>query len=150
MKKSELKTLVRTIVREEVALTIHEVITELKQPVVEEQPQIRQPKKKRGVREKKHFSNNSVLNDVLNETAYDDSDWKTMGDRTQTSQNMNNVLRQQYGNMMNGGNNVPLPQSDINGKPVTHVSDTLMDNLTKDYSKTIKAMEKSSNSRNGV
>ena len=155
MKKSELKTTIRQIVREEVAMAIQEVITEMKEPLQQintvHAGEIRRnntPKKK--IVEKKQYTSNSVLNDVLNETANDDSGWETMGGGTQTSQNMNNVLKTQYGDMMNGGGNVPIPQSDINGKPVTNVSDTLMDNLTKDYSTTLKAMEKSANNSRGI
>jgi len=151
MKKSELKTLVRQIVREEVAMAIHEVITELKEPTVVEKTTVQKPKKKKVIKEKKHFSNNSVLNDVLNETANDD-EWKTMGGGTQTSQDMNNILQKQYGNLMNGGNNVPLPQTDIDGRSVdvNNISDDLMNNLTKDYSGMLKSMEKSSEKRRGV
>ena len=145
-KKKTTKQIIRQIVREEVAMAIQEVITELKQPIVEEQPQ--QPKKKKVVKEKKHLSNNSVLNDVLNETAADG--WETMGGGTHSTNNMNSILQQQYGGMMGSGNDVPLPQTDINDRPVTNVSDTLMDNLTKDYSKTLKAMEKSANNTRGV
>ena len=38
MKKSELKTMVRHIVREEVAMAINEVVTELKQPTFGDKP----------------------------------------------------------------------------------------------------------------
>ncbi|MBC8428125.1 MAG: hypothetical protein H8D94_01490 [Candidatus Pelagibacter sp.] len=150
MKKSELRTQIRKIVREEVAMAIQEVITEMKEPVIEEQPE--QPKRKKVVKEKQHFTSNSVLNDVLNETVNDDSGWETLGGGTQTSQNMNNILKSQYGDMMNGGSNVPLPQTDTEGRPVdvNNISDDLMNNLTKDYSKTLKAMEKSANNSRGV
>ena len=153
MKKSDFKMVIRKIVREEVAMAIGEVITEMKEPLQQintvHAGEIRKttPKKKKVV-EKKNFSSNSVLNDVLNETA--NSEWETLGGGTQTSKNMNNVLQNQYSGLMAGGNNVPLPQTDINDRPVTNVSDDLVNNLTKDYSKTLKAMEKSSNSRNGV
>ena len=61
------KKTIRQIVREEVAMAIQEVITELKQPALSstEQP----------IQEKKNFSQNSVINDVLNETAQD-GEWK--------------------------------------------------------------------------
>ena len=155
MKKSDFKMVIRKIVREEVAIAIQEVITEMKQPlqqintVANSEIKRTTPKKKKVV-EKKNFTSNSILNDVLNETANDDSEWKTMGGGTQTSANMNNILKQQYGEMMGGGNNVSLPQTDINDRPVTNVSDDLMNNLTKDYSETLKAMEKSANKSRGV
>ena len=64
------KKTIRQIVREEVAMAIHEVIDELKQPSLSSP--------KQSIQEKKNFSKNSVLNDVLNETANGD-DWKTLG-----------------------------------------------------------------------
>jgi len=154
MKKSELKTLVRTIVREEVAMAIQEVITEMKEPIQQfntiSNGEIRKtkPKRKKVVSEKKHFSNNSVLNDVLNETANGDSDWETMSGKKFNSKNMNDILHNQYGGMV-GGSNIPIPQTDINDRPVTNVSDTLMDNLTKDYSGVLKSMKKNADKSRG-
>ena len=57
-KKPNIKTIIRQIVREEVAMAIGEVITELKQPIESK------PKSKKIV-EKKQYTNNNVLNDVL-------------------------------------------------------------------------------------
>ena len=98
MKKSDFKLMIRKIVREEVAMAIQEVITELKQPT----QQVSQPKPKKKMVEKKSYTSNSILNDVLNETANDE--WQTMGNGTYTSNKMNDVLRGQYGDMMSGGN----------------------------------------------
>ena len=143
-KKTNIRTLIRGIVREEVAMAIQEVITELKQPT----QQVSQPKPKKKMVEKKSYTSNSILNDVLNETANDE--WQTMGNGTYTSNKMNDVLRGQYGDMMNGGNVNVAPQTDITDRPVTNVPDHLMDAFTKDYSKTLKAMEKSANKSRGV
>ena len=144
MKKSDFKLMIRKMVREEVAMVIQEVITELKQPT----QQVSQPKPKKKMVEKKSYTSNSILNDVLNETANDE--WQTMGNGTYTSNKMNDVLRGQYGDMMSGGNVNVAPQTDINDRPVTNVPDHLMDAFTKDYSKTLKAMEKHSNKSRGV
>ena len=144
MKKSDFKLMIRKIVREEVAMAIQEVITELKQPT----QQVSKPKPKKKMVEKKSYTSNSILNDVLNETANDE--WKTMGGETYTSNKMNDVLRGQYGDMMSSGNVNVAPQTDINDRPVTNVPDHLMDAFTKDYSKTLKAMEKSANKSRGV
>jgi|21_taG_2_1085346.scaffolds.fasta_scaffold78636_2 hypothetical protein len=67
MKSDKLKLFIRKIVREEVAMAINEVITELKQPVnaMKTEPQQQKPI----VENKKTFSNNNILNDILNETA---------------------------------------------------------------------------------
>jgi len=146
MKKSDFKLMIRKIVREEVAMAIQEVITELKQPT----QQVSQPKQKQKKKmvEKKSYTSNSVLNDVLNETANDE--WKTMGGGTYTSNKMNDVLKGQYGDLMNGNNVNVAPQTDINNRPVTNVPDHLMNAFTKDYSKTLKAIEKHSNKSRGV
>jgi hypothetical protein len=146
MKKSDFKLMIRKIVREEVAMAIQEVIVELNQPI--EQVVQPKPKRKKKMVEKKSYTSNSILNDVLNETANDE--WQTMGGGTYTSNKMNDVLRGQYGDMMSGGNVNVAPQTDINDRPVTNVPDHLMDAFTKDYSKTLKAMEKHSNKSRGV
>ena len=124
-KKPNIKTIIRKIVREEVAMAIGEVVNELKQPT-ESEPQ---PKK---IVEKKSFTNNSVLNDVLNETAQDDG-WKTLGGGEFTSDRMNELIGGQYGDMMNGAQQVPS-------------SDPMSQFLNKDYSQVLeKSIEKSKN-----
>jgi len=124
-KKPNIKTIIRQIVREEVAMAIKEVITELKQPT-QSKPQ---PKK---IIEKKSYTNNSVLNDVLNETAQD-GDWKTLGGGEFTSDRMNELVGRQYGDMMNGTQQVPS-------------SDPMSQFLNKDYSQVLeKSIEKSKN-----
>jgi len=90
-KKTTTRKTIRQIVREEVAMAIHEVIDELKQPSLSSTGQPMQ--------EKKNFSKNSVLNDVLNETATD-GDWKTMGGGEFTTDRMNELVGGQYGDMM--------------------------------------------------
>ena len=144
MKKSDFKLMVRKIVREEVAMAIQEVITELKQP----NQRVSQPKPKKKIVEKKSYTSNSILNDVLNETANDE--WKTMGGGAYTANKMNDVLKGQYSDMMSGGNVNAAPQTDINDKPVTNVPDHLMNAFTKDYSKTLKAMKKSAIKNRGI
>ena len=125
-KKPNIKTIIRQIVREEVAMAINEVITELKQPTQSK------PKPKKIV-EKKSFTKNSVLNDVLNETAQD-GDWKTLGGGEFTTDRMNELVGGQYGDMMN-----QQPQ-------VVPSSDPMSQFLNKDYSEVLeKSIEKSKN-----
>ena len=89
-----------------------------------------QPKPQKKIVEKKQYTNNSVLNDVLNETAQDDG-WKTMGGGQYTSDRMNEVIGKNYGDMMNGTQ--PVPSSD----PMSQF-------LNKDYSEVLeKSIEKS-------
>ena len=124
-KKTNIKTIIRQIVREEVAMAIKEVITELNKPTES------QPKPQKKIVEKKSYTNNSVLNDVLNETAQDDG-WKTMGGGQYTSDRMNELVGGQYGDMMNGTQSVPS-------------SDPISQFLNKDYSQVLeKSIEKSS------
>ena len=125
-KKTNIKTVIRQIVREEVAMAIKEVITELKQPT-QSQPQTKK------IVEKKSFTNNSVLNDVLNETAQSE-EWKTMGGGKFDSSRMNELVGEKYSDMMN-----QQPQ-------VVPSSDPMSQFLNKDYSEVLeKSIEKSKN-----
>ena len=123
-KVNKFKTLIRTIVREEVAMAIQEVITEMKQPT----QQVSQPKPKKKIVEKKQFTNNSILNEVMNETAADE-EWKTMNGGTYDSSNINEVIGKSYGDMMGDNNTIS-------------VSGQTPDFLKKDYRKLMKAVDK--------
>ena len=124
-KKTNIKTIIRQIVREEVAMAIKEVITELNKPSVA-QPQ---PKK---IVEKKSYTNNSVLNDVLNETAQD-GDWKTLGGGEFTSDRMNELVGRNYGDMMKS-----TPQQVPSSDPMSKF-------LNKDYREVLKKTEEKDN-----
>ena len=128
MKKSELKTMVRKIVREEVAMAIHEVITELKQPT---QSQPIKPI------QEKHYSKNKVLNDVLNETA--NGDWKTLGGGEFTTDRMNELVGSNYGDMMN---DTSQPNGNLASSMGVNPNDPSMDFLKKDYRSLMKAVDK--------
>jgi len=119
------KKTIRQIVREEVAMAIQEVITELKKPVKVEKPMT--PKKRT---QNSSFTSNKILNDVLNETAQD-GDWKTMGGGEFTSDRMNELVGRQYGDMMN-----EQPQQVPSSDPMSKF-------LNKDYREVLnKAEEK--------
>ena len=128
-KKQNIKTIIRQIVREEVAMAIKEVITELKQPT-QSQPQ---PKK---IVEKKSFTSNSVLNDVLNETAQD-GEWKTMGGSEFTTDRMNELVGKNYGDMMN-----QQPQQVPSSDPMSQF-------LNKDYRQVLEKTEEIHNRKHG-
>ena len=132
MKKSELKTMVRAIVREEVAMAITEVITELKKPSQPTKPMT--PKKRT---QNSSFTSNKVLNDVLNETAQD-GDWKTLGGGEFTSDRMNELMGKQYGNMMNSNPNTPVT---VDGQTA--------DFLNKDYREVLKKSKEKSKMKHG-
>jgi len=126
-KKTNIKTIIRQIVREEVAMAIKEVITELKQPT--------QSQSKKIV-ENKSFTKNSVLNDVLNETAQD-GEWKTLGGSEFTSDRMNELVGGQYSDMMN------------NQSPTISVDGQTPDFLKKDYREVLKKSEEKSKMKHG-
>ena len=65
------------------------------------------------------------MNDVLNETSQD-GDWKTLGGGEFTSDRMNELVGRQYGDMMNGTQQVPS-------------SDPMSQFLNKDYSEVLKS-----------
>ena len=127
--KTNIRTIIRKIVREEVAMAIGEVITELKQPT-QSQPQ---PKK---IIEKKSYTENSVLNDVLNETAQGE-EWKTMGGGKFDSSRMNELVGGQYGDMMN------------NQSPTISVDGQTPDFLKKDYREVLKKSKEKSKMKHG-
>ena len=130
-KKTNIKTVIRQIVREEVAMAIKEVVTELKKPTMSPIPQQRQITEAIG--KEVNFTSNSVLNDVLNETAQDGS-WKTLGGGEFTSDRMNELVGRQYGDMMN-----TTPQQVPSSDPMSQF-------LNKDYSEVLeKSIEKSKN-----
>ena len=87
------------------------------------------PKPKNKILEKQSFSNNSVLNDVLNETAASD-EWKTLGGSEFTSDRMNELVGGQYGNMMNQQSQ-QVPSSD----PMSQF-------VNKDYREVLKKSKK--------
>jgi hypothetical protein len=128
-KKTNIKTIIRQIVREEVAMAIKEVITELRQPI-ESQPQ---PKK---IIEKKSFSSNSVLNDVLNETAQD-GEWKTLGGGEFTTERMNDIVGRNYGDMMNSNT------------PTVSPNDPMAQFVNKDYRQVLEKTEEKQKQKYG-
>jgi len=136
-KKPNIKTIIRQIVREEVAMAIKEVITELKQPSLSSKPT-------KPIQEKKSFTKNSVLNDVLNETAQDD-DWKTMGGTQYTTDRMNELVGGQYADMMNN----TQPTQNMAASMGVNPNDPAMSFLNKDYREVLKKAEEKSKQKHG-
>jgi|TARA_B100000287_G_scaffold64102_1_gene55608 hypothetical protein len=145
-KKKNIRTLIRGIVREEVAMAIHEVISELKQPVTKTTSQkTSQPKQNKKIVEKKNFSNNSVLNDVLNETAMGDmEDWPSMGGETFDSNSANEIMSSAYSNVQPGSES---SNGDIIATP--SAPDNIKNLFNKDYSQILKKSIEKSKGRNG-
>ena len=127
-KKTNIKTIIRQIVREEVAMAIKEVITELKQPSLSSKP-IKPA-------EKKSYTTNSVLNDVLNETAQG-GDWKTLGGGEFTTERMNELVGGQYGDMMS-----ETPQQVPSSDPMAQF-------INKDYREVLNKTEEKQKQKYG-
>ena len=132
--KTNIKKVIRQIVREEVAMAIGEVVTELKQPSLSSPVSNSQPKPQKKIVEKKSFTSNSILNDVLNETANDE--WKTMGDGKFDSSKMNEIVGKSYGDMMSDTSSGNLAaEMGVNPNEAPEF-------LTKDYKAVMKALNK--------
>ena len=127
MKKSELKMMIREVVREEIRLALKEVIGGSKQQIKKPQP----PKKQ-------NYTKNAVLNEVLNETTTDD--WETMGGSEYTSERMGEIIGGTYKDLM--GDNQPQ-----NGG--VSVEGQSPDFLKKDYRKLMKAVDKKKQQKMG-
>ena len=125
------KNTIRQIVREEVAIAIQEVITELKKPAKVEKPLT--PKKRT---QNSSFTSNKILNDVLNETAQD-GDWKTLGGSEYTSDRMNELVGKNYGDMMNDTPQVVPP------------SDPMSQFVNKDYREVLKRTDEKQKQKYG-
>ena len=127
MKMSQLKMVIREVVREEIRLGLKEVIGDIKQPTNEV---VSKPKPKK-------FSNNSVLNEVLNETQSDE--WETMGGSKFTSERMNELMGGSYSDLMNNNPEAPVV---VDGKQP--------DFLKKDYRAVMKAIDKKKQQKTGA
>ena len=144
-KKTNIRTMIRQIVREEVAMAIKEVITELRKPSLSSQPK---PKKK--IVEKKQFTKNSILNEVMNETAQSE-EWKSMGGGTYDSSKMNEVLGKSYSDTMNGDNEINsdamVASMGVNPKVV---DDSVKNIFTKDYRSLMKKLDEKKKQKLGI
>ena len=139
MKKSNVRQVIRQIVREEVAMAIQEVITEIKQP----SQQVSQPQPQKKIVERKQFSSNSIINDVLNETAESKVEWEQMGGGTFDSSRMNEVMSKQYDGIGQNSSPAHLAASvgaDPNNPP---------NFLTKDYSQLMKKVDEKAKQTRG-
>jgi len=127
MKKSELKMMIREVVREEIRMALKEVIGGSKQPV-------QKPKSK----QKQNYSKNPVLNEVLNDT--NTEDWETMGGTEYTSDRMGEIMGNSYKDLMN------KDSDNTNGSLAREMgvnpNDPAASFLKKDYRELMKAVDK--------
>jgi len=151
MKKSDLVKVIREVIRQEVKKVVKEelkAITPKKQGKPKEFSSMMEhadelfngPKAK-----KQNFTADPILNDILNETANNPSEWPTMGNKTLTSRDaVANSLGIGNPDQLFGGNN---------GKPTAHqmlpndrkhveIKPEIEQALTRDYSSLMKAIDK--------
>ena len=122
MKMSQLKMVIREVVREEIRLGLKELLGEVKKQPTQ---QVKKPKPPK----KQNFSKNPVLNEVLNETNAED--WETMGGTKFTSDRMGELIGGSYADMMNNNSEAPVT---VDGQQP--------DFLKKDYRELMKAVDK--------
>ena len=137
MKKSKLRMILRKIVREEVAIAIKEVITELKQP-----------KQKKKIVEKKQYTNNSILNEVLNETEggilHGTEPYPTMGGGVYDSSKADEIISSQYSDIMKGDTE-PTHESNVSTIVGKGAPENVKNLFNKDFSGILKQSYKKGN-----
>jgi len=162
MKAKQLADLLEVIVRKVVREELKPILKEIKQsskPVIKENKvkEITKPfdpldvsdvletERIRKQTPKMKFSQNSMLNEMLNETA-DSGEWRTM-DSTFGANQAQGFSRQTMAEQLGYGNGVPTAQSmmptvDPDGNPLNvNIEGTAVgDALTKDYSKLMKTI----------
>ena len=127
-KKTNIRQVIRKIVREEVALAIGEVVTELKQPSLSSKKVSKSKQKKTA------FTKNPILNEILNETA--NEDWPTMGDGIYDTSRTSEVLSKQY-NRENPDN----PNGSLGVEMGVNPEAPGMEFLKKDYRSIMKKVD---------
>ena len=163
MKAKQLADLLEVIVRKVVREELKPILKEIKQsskPVIKENKvkEITKPfdpldvsdvletERIRKQTPKMKFSQNSMLNEMLNETA-ESGEWKNLDSRTFTAGQAQGFNRQAMAEQLGYGNGVPnaqsmMPTVDPDGNPLNvNIEGTAVgDALTKDYSKLMKTI----------
>ena len=152
--KSFVKIL-RKVIREEVQQAVKEALTEQKvshKKVIDHGLSLSRMAEARTNKPKKKFSKNSMLNDILNETA-NTADFSNMNEGPAVSQeewpSIDDVMTtdkvDSFASMMNPSRGVDVtPNTDVNGNVINKnaLPEHLTSALTKDYSAVMKAIDK--------
>ena len=138
-------SLIREIVRQEVQKEVKQIFIKegmksmaQKSTLVEDTVMEVLPERKPKPKKKVTYTNNPVLNDILNDTTSlkENSDWSTMNFKSEMAQSF-------------GQPKIP-PVTDIQGKPVDTSNKnvaTVVNAMTKDYSQLMKAIDKKKGKR---
>jgi hypothetical protein len=136
MKKSELRNIIREVVKDELAYAMRELFK-----LDEQSP----PPKVNRQKKKKTYSNNPILNEILNDTeggiSSTTSEYPSVGGKTYTSGNMgeivNRKLSMSMGNKLDGDSMVASM-----GVNPDNVNDSIKDAVSRDYSDLMKVLDK--------
>ena len=139
--KMGLATVIRKIVRDEVDKVLSEKITTVlenidNKAIMAANAPVTKTKKVATPNPK-----NKTLAAVLQETA-DSGEWRTMGDKTMTTDNMSDVLNKQYGNLADSTADIATSVATAENKNVTALPDKLKNALNRDYSELVKTFDK--------
>ena len=136
MKMSQLKMVIREVVREEIRLGLKEIIGGVK----------KQPVQKSKPKQKQNYSKNPILNEVLNETNSAE-DWETMGGTEYTSDRMGELVGNSYKDLMSddSGNTNGSLTKEVGVNP----NDPAASFLKKDYRELMKAVDKKKQQKMG-
>ena len=140
--KKELKRIIRGIVREEVEFALKKELTEVfkslrKKPITETKKVVRKRKPMK-------LAKDPILNKLLNETqggipqGEGQEEYPTMGGKTMDTTSMASMIG--YGNMGERESNIAQTTVGHTGAQVQ--DEVLMNNLNKDYSAVMKAIDK--------
>ena len=134
MKKSDLRLVIREVVREEVKMELRKYLKEIKMKKINEVKESKPTKKII-----KNYTKNKKLNDLLNETA-NAADIETMGDGIFTTDRMSDMMNKAY-NTGNGANNDSQMISSMGVNP-ENVPDHVSGAITRDYGDLMKVINK--------
>ena len=139
MKRSELKLMIREVVREEVRLVLRKILKERKLAKVKKKaPSVRVKK----IVSNKTYSSKPILNEIMNDTAQE-VEWETLGGKPFTTSDMGQLLSKEYS--MGGEKPNVAQMAAEEGVDPSLVPDHVTDALTKDYSEVMKAIDQKKN-----
>jgi hypothetical protein len=139
MKRSELKLMIREVVREEVSLALRKILKERKLAKVKKKPV---NTKVKGIKPKATYSSKPVLNEIMNDTAQE-VEWETLGGKPFTTSDMGQLLAKEYS--MDGGKPNVAQMAAEEGINPSSLPDHVTKAITKDYSEVMKAIDQKKN-----
>ena len=135
MKKSELRNIIREVVKDELAYAMRELFK------LDESS----PRKKVKQKKQKTYSTNPILNEILNDTeggiSGDTSEYPSIGRKTYTSDNMSEIVNRKLSMSMNGRLDGDSMVASMGVNP-DNVDDSVKDAVSRDYRDLMKALDK--------